>query len=135
MSIFVKLKKYKNSSKSSFDKYYAQTVPAGEIHTDDLAETMCANTTFKPGEVKGLIEELVDEMKIGLQDGHVIVLDGFGRFQLVVQSEGVDDPKKFNLKQHIRKVACKFLPAGKRDKLTNKITRNFCDGVKVEWAK
>ena len=139
MPICIRLKQYKNQTKSSYGKYYAETVRGDEVHTKELAERVCKNTTFRPGEVKGLIEELVEEMTHSLQDGQTVVLDGFGRFRLVAESDGVTDPKKFNIARHIRRVVCKFLPEGKRDhRVTDpsvvKIARAFATDAKVEWA-
>ena len=89
MSLFVRLKKYKNKTKSSYGKLYTETVYTGEVHTREIAKAVSENTTFRPGEVKGLIDEIVAEMKRQLQDSQIVVLDGLGRFRLVVESEGV----------------------------------------------
>lgn len=139
MSLLVKLKKYENHTKSSYGKWYTDTVYTGEIHTTEIAEIISKNTTFRPGEVKGLIDELVSEMKNQLQDSKVVVLDGFGRFRLVVESEGVAEKEDFNLRHHLKRIVCKFLPAGTHDagnngnKKNGPIKRNFANGAKVEW--
>lgn len=133
MSILIKLERSNNKTKSSFGKWYAKTVSVREIHTPEIAEIICRNTTYKEGEIKGLIAELVDEMKHQMQEGKTVVLDGFGRFRLVAESEGVSDPDSFSIKRHIRRVVCKFLPSGVRD-MSGKILRNFADGVSVEMV-
>ena len=96
MSLFVRLKKYKNKTKSSYGKLYTETVYTGEVHTREIAKAVSENTTFRPGEVKGLIDEIVAEMKRQLQDSQIVVLDGLGRFRLVVESEGVEKEEDFN---------------------------------------
>jgi len=139
MSIQIRLKKYKNSTKSSYGKYYAETVRGEEIHTPQLAQRICDNTTFRPGEVKGLIEELVCEMTHALHDGQTVVLDGFGRFRLMAESVGVEQPEEFNLAKHIRRIVCKFLPEGRRDRsipnpTVMRLARRFADKADVIWA-
>jgi len=138
MPILIKLKQYKNRTKSSFGKYYASTVRGEEVHTPELAERICRNTTFKPSEVSGILQELVEEMTLSLQDGQTVVLDGFGRFRLMAESDGVENPKSFNLQKHIRKVVCKFLPEGRRTHATgnpadNSLKRTFSESTKVAW--
>ena len=135
MAIFVRLEQSKNKTKSSFGKWYLKTVKLDEVHTEEMARNICDNTTFKRSEVKGIIDELVSEMKHQMQMGHVVVLDGLGRFHLSAESEGVADKRQFNLGKHLRRVVCKFLPAGHRDPQTGEITRNFVKGTKVEWMK
>ena len=142
MSLFVRLKKYKNKTKSSYGKLYAETVYTGEVHTSDIAKAVSENTTFRPGEVKGLIDEIVTEMKRQLQDSNIVVIDGLGRFRLMVESEGVEKKEDFNVQTSIKRIVCKYLPAGKRDaeetgnKQNGRIKRNFSDGAKVKlWPE
>ena len=139
MALLIRLKQYKNATKSSYGKWYADTVHVGEVHTEEIARRVSENTTFRPGEVKGLIDELVAEMKQQLQDSRVVVLDGFGRFRLTVESEGAETPGDFHLQRSIRKISCKFLASGWHDTDTRRdgeawhIQRNFSKGAKVEW--
>lgn len=138
MSLFVRLKKYKNKTKSSYGKLYTETVYTGEVHTREIAKAVSENTTFRPGEVKGLIDEIVAEMKRQLQNSQIVVIDGLGRFRLAVESEGVETKEDFNIQTKIKDIRCKFLPAGKRDaeetgnKQNGRIKRNFSDGVNVK---
>lgn len=134
MAIFVKMEQKKNPTKSSYGKWYVRTVPHGTAHTADLARLLSERTTFSAGEVKGMLENLVQEMTHLLQDGQTVVLDGFGRFQLTASSKGVERPEDIDLRHDITKVKCKFLPAGSRDMDNKCIVRDFCKGVRVEWA-
>lgn len=137
MSLFVRLKQYKNKTKSSYGKYYTEAVYTGEVTTREIAKAVSENTTFRPGEVRGLIDEIVAEMKRQLQNSNIVVIDGLGRFRLMVESEGVEKEEDFNLQRDIKSIRCKFLPAGKRDaeetgnKQNGRIKRNFSDGVNV----
>lgn len=133
MSILIRLMQSKFKNKVQQSKWYAKVVSTGEIHTDELATIIESNTTFKRGEVQGLITELVDELKQQLSDGKTVVLDGFGRFHLTVESDLVGQQTDFNIHQHIRRIKCKFLPAGNRLANTGIIQQNFSKDVKVEW--
>ena len=130
MALKIRLKQYKNASKSSFGKYYAETVLLGEVHTADIARQVSENTTFRPGEVK---------MTREMQDGNAVVIDGLGRFRLMVESEGVEEAKDFNIGRHIRRIVCKFLPAAHRIgddrevKSTGRREQLFSEGADVEW--
>jgi predicted histone-like DNA-binding protein len=141
MALKIRLKQYKNASKSSFGKYYAETVLLGEVHTADIARQVSENTTFRPGEVKGIIDEVVAVMTREMQDGNAVVIDVLGRFRLMVESEGVEKAKDFNIGQHIRRIVCKFLPAAHRIgddrevKSTGRREQLFSEGADVEWYK
>lgn len=76
MSLFVRLKQYKNKTKSSYGKYYTEAVYTGEVTTREIAKAVSENTTFRPGEVRGLIDEIVAEMKRQLQNSNIVVIDG-----------------------------------------------------------
>lgn len=141
MAVFIKLSQSKNATKSSFGKWYAQTVHTGEVHTEELARRISENTTFRPGEVKGIIDELVTVMTREMQDGHAVVIDGLGRFRLMVESEGVEKASDFNIARHVRRIVCKFLPATHRKgddgerKATGRKEQLFSEGADVEWYK
>jgi len=135
MAIFIKLVKNNIHASSSYNKWHALVVRNGEIDTDDLAERLQENTTFKKGEVKGLIDELVEEMKIQLQEGKTVNLNGFGRFHLTVESNSVNKSEDFNIKKDITAVKCKFNPASKRDTTTWNTKQVFAEGAEVRRWK
>ena len=82
----------------------------------------------------GVVTEIQDILKQKLSDGHTVVLPGIGRFSLRVESIGVEDPKTFNIRHHITRIVCGFLPAGRRIQGRH-ILYDFCDGVKAVWQK
>ncbi|MCH4146893.1 MAG: HU family DNA-binding protein [Prevotella sp.] len=135
MAIFIKLVKNNIHKSSSYNKWHALVVRNGEIDTDGLADKIQANTTFKKSEVKGLIEELVDEMKLQLQAGKTVNLNGFGRFHLSVESLPVSKAEDFKIQKDITAVKCKFMPAGKRDAQTKTIRQVFAEGTEVKRWK
>lgn len=135
MPIFIRLMRNQMRGNKNYGKWFAKTVAMSEKHTDDLARTIEKETTFTRGEVKGLIDALVDTMAAELQDGNTVVLDGFGRFRLVAESISADTPEDFSIRNHIKGVKCRYLPTGKRQSGSRTLSNAFCDGVKVVYAK
>ena len=101
---------------------------------DEIAAEACRNSGFSEGSVIGVATEIQEIMKERLRDGQTVVLPGIGRFSLRVESIGVDDPKEFNIRRHITRIVCGFLPAGRRIQGRH-ILYDFCDGVKAVWQK
>ena len=134
MSVHIKLIRNNIKSSSSYGKYFAKAVSQGEVTLKDIAAEACRNSGFSEGSVIGVATELQDILKHRLSEGQTVVLDGIGRFSLRVESIGVDDPKEFNIRRHITRIVCGFLPAGRRIQGRH-ILYDFCDGVKAVWQK
>ena len=103
-----------------------------EIHTSQLAEIIERRCSFTRGDVEGIIIALIDVMREQLQTGNTVVLDKFGRFRLTVETEGVDHPKDFNLKQHIKRIRCSFLPYRRRNSTEHILEEIFSTGTEVQ---
>ena len=101
MAIYIKLRQSKFKDEQRGGKWFAQTVSQGEVHTKEIARIIEENSTFKRGEVKGMIDEIVETMTRLMQQGQTVVLDGFGRFKLTAVSTGADSPENFDLKKNI----------------------------------
>ena len=95
MSVFVRLEKKKFGDDKARGKWYAKVVRTGEVGIDELAERIQDVSTFKRGEVRGILIELLEQMKSCLAEGQTVNLDGFGRFHLSVESEPAESPEKF----------------------------------------
>ena len=134
MAVHIKLIKNNIKSSSSYGKYFAKAVSQGEVTLKEIAEEACRNSGFSEGSIVGVVTELQNILKEKLMDGHTVVLPGIGRFSLRVESIGVDDPKDFNIRRHITRFVCGFLPAGRRIK-DRHILYDLCDGVKAVWQK
>ena len=134
MAVHIKLIKNNIKSSSSYGKYFAKSVSQGEVTLDEIAAEACRNSGFSEGSVIGVATEIQDIMKEKLRDGQTVVLPGIGRFSLRVESIGVDDPKDFNIRHHITRIICGFLPAGRRIQGRH-ILYDLCDGVKAVWQK
>ena len=63
-----------------------------------------------------------------------MVLDGFGRFKLAIESEQVEHPNDFNADKHIKGVKCKFIAEGRREIGNQKLVKSFSEGVKCVEA-
>ena len=134
MSVHVKLIKNNIKSSSSYGKYFAKSVSQGEVTLDEIAAEACRNSGFSEGSVIGVATEIQDIMKERLREGQTVILPGIGRFSLRVESIGVEDPKEFNIRRHITRIVCGFLPAGRRIQGRH-ILYDLCDGVKAVWQK
>ena len=134
MAVHIKLIRNNIKSSSSYGKYFAKTVSQGEVTLGEIAEEACRNSGFSEGSVIGVVTELQDILKYRLREGQTVVLPGIGRFSLRVESIGVEDPKAFNIRQHITRIVCGFLPAGHRTHGRH-ILYDLCDGVKAVWQK
>mgnify|MGYP002626636725 CR=1 FL=1 len=134
MAIHIKLIKNNIKSSNSYGKYFAKTVSQGEVTLDEIAVEACRNSGFSEGSVIGVATEIQDIMKERLREGQTVVLPGIGRFSLRVESIGVDDPKQFNIRHHITRIVCGFLPAGRRIQGRH-ILYDLCEGVKTVWQK
>ena len=134
MAVHIKLIKNNIKSSSSYGKYFAKAVSQGEVTLNEIAAEACRSSGLSEGSVIGVVTELQDILKHRLTNGQTVVLPGIGRFSLRVESIGVDDPKAFNIHQHITRIVCGFLPAGHRIQGRH-ILYDFCDGVKAVWQK
>lgn len=132
MAVHIRLIKNNIKSSNSYGKYFAKTVSQGDVTLKEIAEEACRNSGFTRGDVIGVATELQDILKERLANGETVVLPGIGRFSLRVESIGVDDPKKFNIRQHLTRIVCRFLPAGSRTE-GRRIRYDFCEGVKAVW--
>jgi predicted histone-like DNA-binding protein len=134
MAVHIKLIRNNIKSSSSFGKYFAKAVSQGEITLDEIGEEISRKCGFSEDVVLAVVTELQETMKEKLREGHTVVLPGIGRFSLRVESIGVDDPKTFNIRRHITRIICGFLPAGRRIQGRH-ILYDLCDGVKTVWHK
>ena len=134
MAIHVKLIRNNIKRSSSYGKYFAKAVSHGEVTLEEIAKKAFENSPVTEGTVMSVVTDLQRIMKEKLADGQTIVLPGIGRFSLRVESEGVDDPKKFKLRRHITRIICGFLPSGHRVH-GRRISYAFSEDVDVVWAK
>ncbi|MBO7051136.1 MAG: DNA-binding protein [Prevotella sp.] len=132
MALNIRLLKNNIKSNPNYGKYFGRVIHYGEVTIDDFAEEIQHNCSATKSDVQLVITELQATIKRHLQEGHIVVLPEIGRLKLSVETVGVDKPKDFNLAKHLKRVVCRFLPAGTRGHQRNgSITYNLCEGTKV----
>ncbi|MBR6036172.1 MAG: HU family DNA-binding protein [Bacteroidaceae bacterium] len=132
MALQVKVQKLKK--KGQPDKWYGKTVKRQDVTLKQLAHMISQSNSVTESDVYGVLTALVHEMKFFLQMGHTIKLDGFGNFHLTIESETVEDKSDYRLKEHVKRVKCKFTPASHR--ITGrKLSYYFCEGVDLELKR
>lgn len=134
MAVLIKLAQYHMSGAVNDGKWYAKTVATGVQHTEDIARKIEEDSTFKRGEVKGIMDELVDVMTGMLQDGQTVVIDGLGRFKLVAESISAERPEDFSIQKNIKGVKCNFTPSGRRETKNGMLRKTFCDKAEVKFT-
>ena len=134
MAVLIKLLQNKCTGSSANGKWFAKTVSTGETHTEDIAQKIEENTTFTHGEVKGMMDALVDVMTDMLQDGKTVSINGFGRFRLVAESISAEKPEDFSLSRNIKGVKCRFQPSGKRNGTSRTLNHTFCEKAEVKFT-
>lgn len=119
---------------TSPDKWYGKAVKRQDVTLKQLARMISQSNSVTESDVYGVLTALVHEMTFFLQMGHTIKLDGFGNFHLTIESETVNDKSDYRLKEHVKRVKCKFTPASHR--ITGrKLSYYFCEGVDLELKK
>jgi nucleoid DNA-binding protein len=68
------------------------------------------NCTLKKSDVKAVLSELSELLKMHLQEGNRIRLDGIGLLKLEIESDKVERPEDFNVRRHIRNFRLHLLP-------------------------
>ena len=132
MALQVKIQKLKK--KGQPDKWYGKTVKRQDVTLKQLARMISQSNSVTESDVYGVLTALVHEMKFFLQMGHTIKLDGFGNFHLTIESETVEDKNDYRLKEHVKRVKCKFTPASHRV-TGRKLSYYFCEGVDLELKR
>lgn len=133
MALNIRLQRKEIKSSPDYGKYFGRVITTGEVTIEQFADEIERNCTAKKSDVMAVLTELQETIKRHLQDGQIVVLPEIGRLKLSVETIGVDKPKDFNLAKHLKRVVCRFLPAGTRGhKRNGSITYRLCEGVKVQ---
>ena len=133
MAIFYRFTKSNMKGKSA-GRYYAKAVTMGETHTKELAKSISASNSATESDVNAVLIALVQEMKQRLKEGKAVVLDGFGRFKLTLETESVADPSEFDVAEHVHGVHCSFIEEGRKSQGDHIQTKTFSAGVKIMEA-
>ena len=132
MALQVKVQRMRRKGRS--DKWYGRTVKRQDVTLADIAKMISMSNSVTESDVYGVLKALIHEMTFLLQMGHTIKLDGFGNFHLTIESETVDEKSDYRLREHVKRVKCKFTPASHR--ITGrKLSYYFCEGVDLELKR
>lgn len=135
MSIRIRLIQNRITQSPNCGKYLAKTISQGEVTLTELVREL-RRDGLSQGTVEGVIIDLGRAVERALADGKTVVLPRLGRFSLRVESDCVDEPRDFDIATNIRRIVCRFLPAGTRHHQRNgNITQTVAEGATVEWQK
>lgn len=132
MSLNFTMRQNKIRSNKAYGKWYAQTLRGTVMETEEIEKRIQDNCTVTRADIRAVLTALHDVVVDGLKDGRVVSLGELGKFYLSIRSECVDHPDDFRVKDHVRGVECKYIPLGRRNKLTHRIQRSFTDGCRLE---
>ena len=76
--------------------YYANAKAAGECGMYELCDLISLSSTASPGDVRLILDELIEVMKRSLGKGEVVKVGELGNFQLQFGSSGTATKKEFN---------------------------------------
>jgi len=110
MSIKYRLHKDTRATSKSFGKWYARSITMGTVTTNELAQIMQDNCTVKRSDIRAVLDELSQTIRLQLQDSKSVRIDGLGTFRIGLSSKGADSAEKFNVKEHVTKLRILFQP-------------------------
>ena len=99
------------SDKNSPQLYYLRQKPktCGTVDIDVLAASIQKNCAMTKGDVKHVIEAMVEEMQLNLANGDKVKLNQFGTFHMTFRCPGVEASDKCTVR-NITKVNIRFAP-------------------------
>jgi predicted histone-like DNA-binding protein len=104
---------------------------------------MQANCTVKAADIKAVLTELAETMRIQLQESKRVVLDGIGSFKLGMSCIGADKAENFNVANNVKEVYVNYTPESTKERIgidpaTGKakstFVKDFTRGVIVQEA-
>ena len=114
--------------------YYGRAVHTTTIGTEQLADRIQHSCTLKVSDIIACLKELSEVIRDELGNSNRVRIDGLGTFYVNVKSKGAESEEEFTATENITGFRVKFLPEGKKDGTTGKITRNWLEDLKVQKA-
>lgn len=96
-------------------KFYPSYVSSGRVNQRKLAQQAADISTLSTADMAAAVEALLSLIPQMLADGNIVDLGDFGRFRLVIESEGSDTAVGVSAR-NIKKVHVRFAP-GKQFKV------------------
>ena len=102
MAIKYKLYQDNRAESTTRGKWYARAIyPTTPKSTKDLAQMIQDNVSVKRADVIAVLDELVNVMKLWLQESYRVKLDGFGSFKIGLKTKPADTAKDFSAAKHV----------------------------------
>lgn len=114
------IQKAKPGDSQAKKKWYATTVNQGKITIEQLSKDIAGRSSLTRGDIKNVIENLLDEIPKYLVNGSSVSLGNLGSLRLSISGEGVEDPSQYNTSK-IKKTKIIFTPSSNLKKEINDI--------------
>ena len=129
----VKYKLYQNTRQQSeqFGLWYARAAADQVIDIKQISKDIEEKCTLTESDVRGVIIELLKQMKKHLCNGHRVWLEDFGSFKVGLRTSPAKSAKEFTASTNVKGVRVNFLPATHQGADKKRVI-NLLDGVKVQ---
>ena len=110
--------------------WFPRIVKHGQlVTTKELAHAISKRSSLSPGDVRSLVEDLMDVVKEYLQDGKSVFFEDFGSFTLTCRASGTGVKTKDEVNPNqITQLKVRFTPTATRDPYQG-TTRALFQGV------
>lgn len=107
----VKLKKIQRANPQDRNsvKWYLTQEKTGSVGMTEIAREIESRSSLSIGDVKSVLNNLVEVLPVFLRLGQTIKLEGFGSFRISVTSEGIRSEEELSV-HNINSVKIIFLP-------------------------
>ena len=134
MAIKYKLYQDNRAESKNRGKWYARAIyPKTPKSTKDLAQMIQDNVSVKRADVIAVLDELVNVMKLWLQESYRVSLDGLGSFKIGLKTKPADTAKDFSAAKHVVGSRVNFQPETHWSAADgNRRRKVFLEGLTVE---
>lgn len=132
MALFIKLRK-NNDAKTpeAYGKWYARVAHCGTVSLRDLSLTMQQNCTLKRSDILAVLAELADTIKLELQNGNKVYIDGLGTFKMGIRSRGVTHPADYRTDHDVAGLHIVFTAESHRTR-DGRLQHTLTTGTKIK---
>jgi len=102
-------------------KYYAHMENEGVVDLDGLSNQITKYSSLSLGDVSNVLENMVDAASLFLLMGRGVRIGRLGMLRIVLKSDGVETPEKFNVNL-IHRIKLQFTPNAKLKKQLENIS-------------
>lgn len=137
MILYKLLKNTNKEMKSAYGKYYAYPVIKETVGITELAAHMTShNTGFSPGQVKGILTDMVRCIKELVLQGVAVKIEDLAIFTLgIINKEGAEDKSKFTVSGNIESVKLRSRATGEFTRENLHKEANLADIEKIAKIK